>query len=394
MDLIFYEFSIDMCGLFDNEYKFKCSHSKDTLGVSYKEKNSIKNDEISTRIIDFLGNKIYSNHRIIYYDKGYECLYFYIIPYVVNTNTSKINTELPDDIIYEMIQYLDKYDIMKLMHVINISDNIFKRLLYDRSKLDINIMKIINSNLSYMELYLGYYYYHYNIYLDFKNNFSILLCRYYCYKYNPVLFQLFDDVIKQPVDTLNLICGYNNDWNTILTTFSESYNISVNSKNFLDMICCLSEPIDVKNICDHLYTVDNFKITENHMKYYFEYMHHSKSKPNIRRIIKYLYNHNIVDTGTYLNYYIDDINLFMWYFGIVDEIDNYMTSSRVPKLDEHLYKSIFQEYIKRYNKTEGATSTLNAVSKLHNSILCIDFLMTYDSNCCLYRGEFNQIYMK
>jgi hypothetical protein len=84
----------------------------------------------------------------------------------------------------------------------------------------------------------------------------------------------------------------------------------------------------------------------------------------------------------------------MWYFGIVDEIDNYMTSSRVPKLDEHLYKSIFQEYIKRYNKTEGATSTLNAVSKLHNSILCIDFLMTYDSNCCLYRGEFNQIYMK
>jgi hypothetical protein len=393
MELVFNEFKQDLYKLFDDpeRYIFKCEYIKDIFEIVF----NYNVDEADIQIPNFWEHKLYNNsNRILCgnigeihikfpnfweqkrHDGNGDCtrefnyLYFYVIPHLPNVD--KINIYMIEDTLYELIRYLDLYDVIRFVHAVDIPDNIFKRLLYNNSKLNINIMEIINPNLSYMELYLGYYYYLSSSEDFLIGNINVLMCRYYCYKYDPILFKLFDKEMK--CFMTNSIYEHNNDWNIIkvIMSYLSDYNKSCeyNINHLLEILCQLSETIDIKNICDYLYDIGNFNELEDYIGDYFREMYEYNKTSNIlnaRRIIKYLYNRNILDVETYLDHSIDDINLFMWYFGIEDKTDNYIQSVNYPKLELDVYKLLSQNHTFKYIET-----------KCQNTVLCIKFLSEYD----------------
>jgi hypothetical protein len=426
------KFIYSVCKLPDHVVNYDCYDDQgqlviidDTLSIYFT--GNIDHSDIynyKLQVGDVIQNKQYGKYKFIYYDKTSNRINFYIVPIISDINKTKCR-EVPNDILYEIIQYLSKYDIIRLIHYVEIPDEIFKYLLYKSSKLDVNVMKEVDPKLTYSDLYLGYYNYMHiseDNYFEFPN---IMTCRYYCFKYNPILFKLIDKEIGIPTDNVKLICGYDNNWGTVLTGLKDLYyyidaESGYNTNYFLRHLCWLSKSIDIIDICNYLYTIDKLKDLEIHLKSYFNEM--VSSSNNARRIIKYLYNQGILDYDLiYLHNSFIDINLFIWYFGFEDKIDNYLKSTRIPEVTDNLYKLLFDVYTNifdtynnklqdmyhnRYGEFCGINSIklkdleitkkdklidTSIIKDYTNIKLCIEFLQEYDEKWYLHQDKFHDI---
>ncbi len=291
---------------------------------------------------------------------------------------------IPEELNVEILSKTDKLSLISFMKTYKLSDNIYKNLFYHTNTLDMKIITQIN---------LEYHFDWKILYLIYSNYFDVLIPnysplesdglihneifdKYLCFNINP---ELYLEIIKvYPTKKELTLFGlniddyykyYENTWINIYDGFF-SLNFKGTTFNLLLSMESLPVVIDMYRICDLLYEID--KLEDIDREYITEslrgdirnsadsepmrpldasfspggFMTHSSvaarsnllgAKLNVRRTIKWFYNHNFFGQGVYLFDSIHDFELFKWYFGYPDPVDPGVMSTRIPILDKDFY---------------------------------------------------------
>ena len=259
--------------------------------------------------------------------------------------TKKVRlTLLPNELIAEIVKYMDKLTLLEFLMNYQIPDKVFQQSFYSyQDVINVNIVKHINQSFGYnwMQLYLIYMNY-FNLINSVEFVESSIYLRYINYRINPSLYQKILDIevkvcmFDEKRTNFQFYTQFYGEYPTLEYDF---YTDPLN--NMYDLIDYFTtgryetQQVNVQKIFDLLLEL---KVDPNMMCNIIRHLFKISNNKNSRHLIKLLYNNGI---DTILGFrYINDYDLFIWFFGETDSLDEGIPCKQVLITNQLFYNLI------------------------------------------------------